>query len=161
MTPEQLSHAITGALTALVSEEAVSLDVVPSAVTVERPRSKEHGDYATNVALQLAKRAGTSPRALAELLADRLRGADGSEAVEVAGPGFLNITVAAAAQGQVAAEIVAAGAAYGHTETLAGQNLVGHGGQTVVEEPETGGCGHGHSPIINEIGSRNKGFTAA
>ncbi len=123
MTPEQLSHALTGALTALVAEGAVSLDEVPTAVTVERPRSKEHGDYATNVALQLAKRAGTPPRALAELLADRLRADPGIEAVEIAGPGFLNITVAAAAQGQVAAEVVAAGAAYGHTETLAGQKI--------------------------------------
>jgi arginyl-tRNA synthetase len=123
VTPEQLSSVVVDALTALVAEGAVALDEVPSAVTVERPRSKDHGDYATNVALQLAKRAGTNPRALADLLADRLRAADGIESVDVAGPGFLNIGVAAGAQGQVAAEIVAAGAAYGHTDALAGQRI--------------------------------------
>ncbi|MEZ5092916.1 arginine--tRNA ligase [Nocardioides sp.] len=123
MTPEQLSGVVVDALTALVADGALALDEIPSAVTVERPRSKEHGDYATNVALQLAKRAGTNPRALAELLAERLRAADGIEAVDVAGPGFLNVSVAADAQGQVALDIVAAGAAYGHTETLAGQRI--------------------------------------
>ncbi|MEZ5097260.1 MAG: arginine--tRNA ligase [Nocardioides sp.] len=123
MTPAQLSAVVVDALQALVAEGAVALDEIPSAVTVERPRSKEHGDYATNVALQLAKRAGTNPRALAELLAERLRGASGIEAVDIAGPGFLNITVATAAQGQVAAEVVAAGAAYGHHDALAGQRI--------------------------------------
>ena len=82
-------------------------------MTVERPREKGHGDYATNVAMQLAKKAGTNPRALGELLATALRDTDGITAVEVAGPGFLNITIEAGAQGQVAADIVAAGAAYG------------------------------------------------
>jgi arginyl-tRNA synthetase len=95
---------------------------------VERPRQKGHGDYATNVALQLGKKAqidgaGTNPRALGELLAARLREAEGVSAVEVAGPGFLNISVEAGAQGQVAADVVAAGAAYGHTEVLAGQKI--------------------------------------
>ena len=123
MTPDQLSRVIVDALTALVAQGAVALDGVPSSVTVERPRSKEHGDYATNVALQLAKRAGTNPRAFAELLAARLRAAEGIAGVDVAGPGFLNISVAADAQGQVAAGIVAAGAAYGHTQTLAGQRI--------------------------------------
>ncbi len=123
MTPDQLSRVIVDALTALVAQGAVALDGVPSSVTVERPRSKEHGDYATNVALQLAKRAGTNPRAFAELLAARLRAAEGIAGVDVAGPGFLNISVAADAQGQVAAGIVAAGSAYGHTQTLAGQRI--------------------------------------
>jgi arginyl-tRNA synthetase len=116
VTPQQLSSVVVDALTALVDAGALALDAVPSAVTIERPRSKEHGDYATNVAMQLAKRSGTNPRALAELLAERLRAADGIEAVDVAGPGFLNITVEAAAQGALAADIVAAGAAYGGSE---------------------------------------------
>ncbi len=123
MTPEQLSSVIVDALAALVAEGAVSLDVVPSGVTVERPRGKEHGDYATNVALQLAKQAGTNPRALAELLAERMRAADGVAAVAIAGPGFLNITVEAGAQGVVAAEIVAAGPGYGHNDALTGQKI--------------------------------------
>ena len=92
-------------------------------MTVERPRQKGHGDYATNVAMQLAKQAGTNPRAFAELLRGRLEAVDGVGAVEVAGPGFLNISVEAGAQGQVAAEIVAAGAAYGGSKTFAGERV--------------------------------------
>ena len=124
MTPEQLSATIVAALTDLVGEGAVTIaEPLPTQVTVERPRSKEHGDYATNVALQLAKRAGTNPRAFAELVAAKLRDAKGIAAVDIAGPGFLNITVEAGAQGVLAAEIVAAGAAYGHTSTLEGQRI--------------------------------------
>lgn len=124
MTPAQLSTTIVAALSSLVEDGALTLpDGVPAEVTVERPRQKGHGDYATNVALQLAKKAGTNPRALGEQLAAKLGAADGIAAVEVAGPGFLNITVEAGAQGRVAAEIVAAGASYGRTETLAGHKI--------------------------------------
>ncbi len=96
---------------------------VPSSVTVERPRQEGHGDYASNVALQLATNAGTNPRALAELIAGELRDAEGVANVEVAGPGFLNITVDAGTQGQVAADIVAAGAAYGTSNLLNGERI--------------------------------------
>jgi len=124
VTPDQLSDAIVAALTALADEGALSLpDGVPAQVVVERPRSKEHGDYATNVALQLGKKAGVAPRDLAALLAERLRQADGVAAVDVAGPGFLNVTVAAGAQGEVAANVVRAGASYGHTDTLGGRRI--------------------------------------
>ena len=124
MTPQQLSDTIVGALTALVDEGTLTLpDGVPGEVTVERPRQREHGDYATNVALQLAKRAGTNPRALGELLAARLRGSGGIAAVDVAGPGFLNITVEAGAQGEVATDIVAAGTAYGSSDAFAGEKI--------------------------------------
>ncbi|NYI46756.1 arginyl-tRNA synthetase [Nocardioides aromaticivorans] len=124
MTPAQLSSTIVAALTSLVDDGALTLpDGVPAEVTVERPRQKGHGDYATNVALQLAKKASTNPRALGELLAKQLEQADGISAVEVAGPGFLNITVEAGAQGKVAAEVVAAGAAYGHSELLGGEKI--------------------------------------
>ncbi|KRB72814.1 arginine--tRNA ligase [Nocardioides sp. Root190] len=124
MTPAQLSTTIVAALTALVDDGALTLpDGVPAEVTVERPRQKGHGDYATNVALQLAKKAGTNPRAFGELLAQQLEQADGIAGVEVAGPGFLNISVEAGAQGKVAAEVVAAGASYGHTDTVAGQKI--------------------------------------
>ena len=124
MTPEQLSSTIVDVLQALVDDGDVSLpDGVPTTVVVERPRNKEHGDYATNVALQLGKKAGTNPRALAELVAERLRSAGGVAAVDIAGPGFLNITVAAGAQGQVAADVLAAGAAYGRNQALAGERI--------------------------------------
>ena len=124
MTPEQLASTIVDVLQALVDDGAVSLpDGVPTTVVVERPRSKEHGDYATNVALQLAKKAGTNPRAFAELVAERLRSADGIAAVDIAGPGFLNITVSAGAQGEVAADVLTAGAAYGRNDALAGERI--------------------------------------
>ena len=68
MNPEQLSETIVDVLTALVADGTLTLpDGVPTQVTVERPRQKGHGDYATNVAMQLAKKAGTNPRAFAEL----------------------------------------------------------------------------------------------
>ncbi|MCF6379731.1 arginine--tRNA ligase [Nocardioides KLBMP 9356] len=124
MNPEQLSETIVDALAALVADGAITLpDGVPTQVTVERPRQKGHGDYATNVALQLAKKAGTNPRAFADLVADRLRASDGISEVEVAGPGFLNITVEAGAQGQVAADIVAAGSSYGSSDAFAGEKI--------------------------------------
>ena len=117
MTPEQLSDLIVASLADLSAEGAITLPGgVPETVTVERPRQKGHGDYATNVALQLAKQAGQPPREFAGLVAARLEAADGIAAVEVAGPGFLNISVEAGAQGQVADDIVAAGAAYGGSE---------------------------------------------
>ncbi|MCY7395072.1 MAG: arginine--tRNA ligase [Nocardioides sp.] len=124
MTPEQLSSAIVDVLATLTDEGSVVLaDGVPSSASVERPRQKGHGDYATNVALQLAKKAGTNPRALAELVAERLTGVEGIADVEVAGPGFLNISVDAGAQGVVAAQIVAAGDAYGSSDAFAGEKV--------------------------------------
>ncbi|WP_116953569.1 arginine--tRNA ligase [Jiangella endophytica] len=124
MTPEQLSAAVRDVLTAAVDAGDLALpDGVPAQVTVERPRNRDHGDYATNVALQLAKKAGTNPRALAELLAARLREADGVDAVDIAGPGFLNITVSAAAQGELARVVVEAGEAYGRGDALAGTTM--------------------------------------
>jgi len=121
VTPEQLSAAIVDVLATLSDEGELTLpDGVPSAVTVERPRQKEHGDYATNVALQLAKKAGTNPRDLAGRIQDRLAKLEGIAAVEIAGPGFLNISVEAGAKGEIAAQVVAAGATYGRSETLAG-----------------------------------------
>ena len=121
MTPAQLSDLIVASLADLSAGGAISLPAgAPESVTVERPRQKGHGDYATNVALQLAKGAGMTPRDLAELVADRLRAAEGIAGVETAGPGFLNISVDAGAQGVVADDIVAAGSAYGSSDVLAG-----------------------------------------
>jgi arginyl-tRNA synthetase len=125
VTPEQLSALVVAALTSLVERGAMTLpDGVPTRVTIERPRSKDHGDYATNVALQLGKKSSLgNPRALAQLLADELVTGAGVAAVDIAGPGFLNITVAAGAQGQVATDIVAAGSSYGACTELAGEKV--------------------------------------
>lgn len=124
MTPEQLSTTIMAALTSLSEARAITLpDGVPSQVVVERPKVKEHGDYATNIALQLGKRAGMNPREFAQLLADQLATAEGVASAEIAGPGFLNIRVAAGAQGALAPQIVAAGSAYGTSDLYAGQKV--------------------------------------
>ena len=122
MTPAELSQAVQSAISAVV--EAGDLSVaVPETVTVERPKNRDHGDYATNVALQLAKAAGRPPRQVAELLAARLRELPGVAKVDVAGPGFLNVTFDAATQGELARSIVAAGPVYGHNDAFAGQRI--------------------------------------
>ncbi|WP_425956402.1 arginine--tRNA ligase [Xylanimonas sp. McL0601] len=125
MTPDELSGALSTALAAAVADGTLALDpaAVPASVHVERPRQREHGDWATNVALQLAKKAGTTPRALAEDLAARLKAVAGIKQVDIAGPGFLNITLDAAAAGELARTIVDAGDAYGRNETEAGKHI--------------------------------------
>ncbi|MEN0128556.1 MAG: arginine--tRNA ligase [Brevundimonas sp.] len=125
MTPEQLAQAITAALVQAVDDGTFALAPadVPATVHLERPRQREHGDWATNVALQLAKKAGTNPRAFAEELAARLRQTAGVAEVEVAGPGFLNIRLDAAAAGELARSVLDAGAAYGRGTTLDGVKI--------------------------------------
>ncbi|MDP9429770.1 MAG: arginine--tRNA ligase [Actinomycetota bacterium] len=122
MTPEQLRDVVRTAVAAAV-ERGVLAVPVPDDVVVERPKNPEHGDYATNVALRLAKPAGQPPRAVAEVVAGELRAQPGIAAVDVAGPGFLNVTLAQGALGRIAVDAVTAGAAYGHTDSLAGQRL--------------------------------------
>ncbi|MCW2507397.1 MAG: argS, partial [Modestobacter sp.] len=122
MTPEQLSDVVRSAVAAAVERGTLTV-AVPEDVVIERPRNPEHGDYATNVALRLAKAAGRPPREVAEVLAEELRSHDGIAAVDVAGPGFLNISLAKDALGQIAVRAVTAGEAYGRTDTLAGQKL--------------------------------------
>jgi arginyl-tRNA synthetase len=122
VTPEELSASVRAAVAAVVDAGDLVVDV-PANVTIERPKNRDHGDYATNIALQLAKPAGKPPRAVAELLVAALSQTAGIKQVDVAGPGFLNITLDAAAHGVLAQLIVEAGKEYGHTETLAGQNI--------------------------------------
>jgi arginyl-tRNA synthetase len=122
VTPSDVSAAVIAAIRAAVTAGELPVDV-PSSVTVERPRSKDHGDYATNAALQLAKPAGRPPREVAEVIAARLRDHPGIDDVDVAGPGFLNIRLAHGAQGELARTIVVAGADYGRTDTLAKERV--------------------------------------
>ncbi|MFC1412144.1 arginine--tRNA ligase [Streptacidiphilus sp. N1-12] len=122
MTPAELSQAVQSAVRAAV--EAGELNVAaPAAVTVERPKNRDHGDYATNVALQLAKAAGQPPRQVAELVAGRLRELPGVAKVDIAGPGFMNITLGDATRGEVARSILAAGPVYGHNDSFAGARV--------------------------------------
>jgi arginyl-tRNA synthetase len=122
VTPAQLGAALRACVAASVEAGDLAVDV-PAELVVERPRVPSHGDYATNVALQLAKSAGRPPREVAALLATRLRAVDGIREVDVAGPGFLNLRLADAALGQTARTVVAAGASYGRNDTAAGQSI--------------------------------------
>ncbi|WP_029088859.1 arginine--tRNA ligase [Brevibacterium album] len=122
MTPEELRAVIARALEEYSSQTGTPVEV-PAKLVVERPKSRDHGDWATNVALQTAKKAGLVPRELANGLAEILGRAEGIESCEVAGPGFINITLAAGAAGQLAADIVAAGADYGRGTALDGRTI--------------------------------------
>lgn len=125
MTPEELASLIRSTLLDAAAAGRISIDpaLVPDPVTVERPRVREHGDWATNVAMQLGKKAGMAPREFAQILADALAAADGIDSVEVAGPGFINIRLGAGAAGELARTIVEAGAEYGRNATLAGRSI--------------------------------------
>lgn len=122
MTPAQLAEAVRAALAHAVADGTLPLDLadLPAQVHLERPRQREHGDWSTNVAMQLAKKAGVAPRALADDLALRLAQVPGVAAAEVAGPGFLNIRLDTAAAGELARTIVEAGPEYGSNDDLAG-----------------------------------------
>ncbi|WP_328992037.1 arginine--tRNA ligase [Kribbella sp. NBC_01245] len=124
MTPEQLATTILQALTTLVDDGTLTVEGgLPAELKVERPKNPEHGDYATNVAMQLGKKAGMAPRQFAELLAARLSDDPSITAVEIAGPGFINIRVAADAQGKIASAILEAGEKYGTSDSLHGQKI--------------------------------------
>ena len=123
MTPADLADLLRATAAKVLVERGSDPSVLPAEVTVERPRNPEHGDYATNVAMQVAKKAGMNPRELAGLLAEALSAADGVEAAEVAGPGFLNIRLAAAAQSAIIETILTAGEKYGTAATLAGTTI--------------------------------------
>ena len=125
MTPSSLSEAIRSALTDAVADGTFALAPadIPAAVHLERPRQREHGDWSTNIAMQLGKKAGVAPRVFATELARRLAAVDGVGSVDVAGPGFLNIRLETAAAGELARSIVEAGVAFGRGDALAGESV--------------------------------------
>lgn len=92
-------------------------------VVLERPKNRDHGDWASNIAMKLAKKAGANPRELAAELAEGLGAVEGVASVEVAGPGFLNVRLEAAAAGALAGVIVEAGAAYGTGTAYSGVRM--------------------------------------
>ncbi|MFI5837570.1 arginine--tRNA ligase [Micromonospora sp. NPDC051300] len=123
MTPAELAEVVLAAAHAVFDERGLDRAALPAQTTVERPRNPDHGDYASTLALQLSKKVGVPPRELATALAEQLGRAPGIKSVEIAGPGFLNIRLDAAAAGQLAKVIVEAGPAYGCSDTLAGQRI--------------------------------------
>jgi arginyl-tRNA synthetase len=123
VTPADLAALLKATAAAVLAEHSLDTSALPDTITVERPRNPEHGDYATNVALQLGKKVGVNPRELAGWLATALTDADGIAAAETAGPGFVNLRLEASAQGVVVTNVLAAAAGYGSSEDLAAQNI--------------------------------------
>ena len=123
MTPADLSAAIVRILAALQASGRLGAAELPTEVVIERPKNRDHGDWATNAAMQLGGKFGMNPRAFAELLAPELEGLDGVAKVDIAGPGFINITLSAAAAGEAAKTIVEAGSSFGRGNDLAGLKL--------------------------------------
>ena len=123
MTPADLAELLRSTAAAVLTQHGLDPAALPATVTVERPRNPEHGDYATNLALQVGKKAGANPREFADWLAAALAGADGIAAAEVAGPGFVNLRIETGAQGLIVANIVAAGLGFGRSGLLDGCNI--------------------------------------
>ena len=123
MTPADLAELLKATAAAVLAERGLDPAALPPAVTVERPRNPDHGDYASNLALQLGKKVGANPRELAGWLAEALTQADGIASAEVAGPGFINMRLEASAQAVVVNSVIDAGDTFGHSDALAGRKV--------------------------------------
>ncbi len=122
MNPAELSQTLLDLVRRAAAERGVDpdLEITPEDVTLERPKNRDHGDWASSVAMKLGKRIGVNPRDFATELAELLAATPGVAATEVAGPGFLNITLDAAAAGELARRIVEEGEVYGRGELYSG-----------------------------------------
>ncbi|WAJ43934.1 arginine--tRNA ligase [Mycobacterium sp. Aquia_216] len=123
MTPADLAELLKVTASAVLAEHGLDASALPATVTVERPRNPDHGDYASNLALQLGKKVGANPRELAGWLAEALAQADGVSSAEVAGPGFINLRLEASAQAKVVNDVIDAGERFGHSAALAGRKI--------------------------------------
>ena len=125
MNPDALAEALLAVIAPLAEarREGSSAGLTAADLPLERPRNRDHGDWASNAALKLGKAVGASPREFAQEIADALAETPGVASVEVAGPGFINIRLDAAAAGALAKTIVEAGAAYGTNDTQRGQSI--------------------------------------
>ena len=119
---EQLEAAIKAAIERAVAAGSLS-GQAPASIKLERPKDRDHGDYATSIALQLAKPAGKNPREIAQIISDQLLGTQGITKVEIAGPGFINITLNRANQAELVSTILTAKKDYGKGNALAGVRI--------------------------------------
>ena len=120
------SQALAAAISAAIGsaiERGDLVGTIPVAIPLERPKNRDHGDYATSVALQLAKPAGISPRAVAELLQSDLLALPEVTAVEIAGPGFINITLNRSSQAELVTTILSSPATFGTGTSLTGVSI--------------------------------------
>ncbi|GAB3604178.1 arginine--tRNA ligase [Microbacterium aureliae] len=125
MTPDALSAALLAVIVPLAEARraGASEGLTPADLPLERPKNRDHGDWASNAALKLAKAVGAPPREFAAEIAAGLAAVDGIAGVEVAGPGFINIRLDAAAAGVLARTIVEAGAAFGSNDSQDGRTI--------------------------------------
>jgi arginyl-tRNA synthetase len=125
MNPEELAATLLAVVTPLAEarREGSTAGLTASDLTVDRPKNRDHGDWSSNAALKLAKAVGANPRELATEIAAGLAETPGIASVEVAGPGFINIRLDAAAAGSLARAIVEAGAAFGTNESQRGNTV--------------------------------------
>jgi arginyl-tRNA synthetase len=121
--PADLAELLRTIAAAVLAEHGLDAAALPQKITVERPRIPEHGDYASNLALQLGKKVAANPRELAGWLAEALAQADGIASAEVAGPGFINMRLEASAQAVIVNTVIDAGARFGRSEDLAGHRI--------------------------------------
>ena len=119
---EQLEAAVTSAISRAISQGEISGEL-PGAITLERPKNRDHGDYATSIALQLAKTAGKSPRDIAQIIIDQLSNVELIASLDIAGPGFINITLNRANQAELVNTILKAATDYGKGDALAGVRI--------------------------------------
>jgi arginyl-tRNA synthetase len=117
-----LAAQIRAALTTLVAEGKLQCEV-PVNIPLERPKNRDHGDYASSIALAVAKGSGRPPREIAEMLKGSLESLSEVAAVEVAGPGFINVTLDRASAGEVVRQILTQEAKFGSSGGLAGVNI--------------------------------------
>lgn len=125
MNPETLAEALLSVVAPIADERrpGEGAGLAASDIVLERPRNRDHGDWASNIAMRLAKPLGTNPRELAQQIVDGLVAVDGIASAEVAGPGFINIRLDAAAAGALAKVIVEAGTAYGTNTSQEGVSV--------------------------------------
>ncbi|WP_091514096.1 arginine--tRNA ligase [Amycolatopsis sacchari] len=123
MTPAVLAELVRSSAVQVLTSRGLDPAALPETVTIERPRNPDHGDYATNLALQVAKKVGMQPREFAQALAEQVAGDDGVASAEVAGPGFLNFRLAADAQGEQVRQVLSAGERYGTGDALTGRKI--------------------------------------
>ena len=119
---DQLALDIQAVIAASFSRGEISGEV-PAVITLERPKNRDHGDYATSIALQLAKAAGKNPREIATILQAAITSIAGVVKVDIAGPGFINISLDRASQAELVRTILSAGSKYGRGSVLQGVRI--------------------------------------
>jgi len=119
---EQLEAALMAAIGRALDSGSIN-GAAPESIKLERPKDRTHGDYASSIALQLAKPAGMNPREVAQIIADQLIGVDGISKVDIAGPGFINITLNRASQAVLVETILKSTKDYGKGNALAGVKI--------------------------------------